>query len=251
MTTFRPFAIAAFFLLMSLNALGQTDEPPDDGGCSDSSIERVSRHLRIRHDGASEVVASACKRWPYDPALMIVAFAYDAGIEGEKSLVIALVDTARNGVEAVYRGAIEEDAAMTVGGGSLKLDTARYDIAPGTRAFGLDLSTAFSQGCVGGGLGPVRSLYVRDGKTIRPVLEGFYLSTWQFAKGGPSCATGERAVVIETTSYKISVLKSETKGFKDLRITARSTLDNHRKSRRESVSYTVRYDGETYPAVTR
>ena len=176
---------------------------------------------------------------------MIVAFAYASEIKYQKHLVVSLVDTAKTKVVAVYKGVIGEDATLTIGDGSLRIDTARYDLAQNVRAFGLDFSTVYSQGCVEGGLGPTRTLFVREGKTIRPVLQGLYLSTWTFIKGGPSCASGERDV-IETTSYTVSVLNTVSNGFRNLRITSTSTLDNGKRAMKGPIAYLVKYDGETY-----
>lgn len=259
MNVFRNFTILVVAILISCSAYSQTHDDHRDGECAATSIKLVSQHLKIRElkfgsqdDGddpekVGGVIASACKKSPTDQSLMIVSFAYDVGVEYEKKLVVAIIDTNKNKVEAVYQGVIGEDAVLTIGPGSLTLDTARYNLASGVRAFGLDFSTVYSQGCVDGGLGPTRTLFVREGKTIRPVLEGLYLSTWTFIKGGPSCANGDREIVVETTSYTISVLNSATNGFKDLRVLGIPTRDNSKKSRKKPVTYVVKYDGKIYP----
>ena len=199
MSVLRNFSIIVFAILVCASAHGKADSRPDQGPCADASLKLVSQHLKIKEinfgdDSRPEtdngVIANICKRWPSDKSLLIVAFAYASEVEYQKHLVVSLVDTAKTKVVAVYKGVIGEDATLTIGAGSLRIDTARYDLAPSVRAFGLDFSTVYSQGCVEGGLGPTRTLFVREGKTIRPVLQGLYLSTWTFIKGGPSCASG-------------------------------------------------------------
>jgi len=255
----KNISTVVFTFLVCHSAYGQGNDPSVDALCSEPTIKLVSEYLNIqelhfgpqdtesRTDSKSSVIASACKRWPYDKSIMIVSFSYDAGIQYEKQLIVSLVDTFKKEAIAAYKGTIPEDAAMTVGSGSLILDTARYDIAPGVRAFGLDLSTSHSQGCGDGGVGPIRTLFVKEGKKIRPVLEGLYLSTWTFIKGGPSCAASEREVVIETTSYGVGILRTVTNGYADLRITATSTFDNGKKSPTRPKRYTLKYDGKSYP----
>ena len=253
----RNFSIIVFSILVCHSARGQADSHPDQGPCTDASLKLVSQHLKIKEinfgddshsDVNNDVIASTCKRWPSDKSLMIVSFAYTSEVEYQKHLVVSLVDTAKTKVVASYKGVIGEDAILTIGAGSLRLDTARYDLGPGIRAFGLDFSTVYSQGCVDGGLGPTRTLFVREGETIRPVLEGLYLSTWTFIKGGPSCASGDREIVIETTSYAMSILNTVSNGFRDLRITAISSVDNDKKSPKRPVVYRLKYNGKAYPA---
>lgn len=252
----RKFSIIVFTVFICHSAYGQADPHATQGPCSSDLLKLVSEHLKIKEVSfdddsrpkiSNEVIANACKRWPSDKSLMIVSFAYDSGIEYQKQLVVSLVDIVKGQVAATYKGIIGEDATLTIGQGSLRLDTARYDLAPGIRAFGLDFSTIYSQGCVEGGIGPYRTLFIREGKTIRPVLEGLVLSTWTFLKGGPSCASDEREVAIETTGYTITVLNTVSNGFRDLRITGTSSMDSAEKSLKKPVAYLVKYNGKIYP----
>lgn len=253
-------AMACFCLCPS--ARGQTGPAAAKEICSQPTLDLLGKHFGVSDLSYPEratsadaqnrgvIVAGACKAWPNDKSQTIAIVAYDAGVQYEKGLLVALVDTSRAEVLASYRAAMQEDASMTVGADSLRIDTARYDLAPGVRAFGFDATTSFSQGCVDGGLGPIRTLFVRDGKTIRPVLEWFYLSTWTFVEGGPSCASGDREIVTETISYAIGVGKATSKGFANLRITATSSFSNGARPTRKPIQYELQYDGANYPSAT-
>jgi hypothetical protein len=253
-------ATASFCLCQSICA--QTGPAGAQQICSPSTLDLLGKHFGISDlsypqsartsdaENRGVIVAGACKAWPNDKSQTIAIVAYDAGVEHEKALLVALVDTSRAVVLASYRGAMQEDAAMTVGADSFWIDTARYDLAPGVRAFGFDATTSYSQGCVDGGLGPIRTLFVRDGKAIRPVLEGFYMSTWTFVEGGPSCASGDREIVTETIAYAIGVGKAARKGLSNLRITATSSFSNGAKPTRKPLQYDLQYDGEKYPTTT-
>jgi hypothetical protein len=232
--------LAYAFFLQYAYAEDSTAPAPDK--CSDSVSELSTRFAL---DGRSPLAAT-CKAWP-GRGSKIVAAAYDTDVEHEKRLLVGLIDQASGKVLAGYSRIIQEDATMTVGAASLRIDTGRYDLAPGVRAFGVDLSSALSQGCGEGGFGPVRTLFIRDGNAVRPVLEDFYLSTWRFVKGGPSCAIAEdQEVIIETTTYAIGIGKSVSKGFANLRITETSNDDAGGKAVRKPASREVQYDGKAY-----
>ena len=164
-------------------------------------------------------------------------------------MIIALIDTLKSKVVATYIGAIHEDAAVTLGDNSFNIDTARYNLAPGVRAFGLDVSTSYSQGCVDGGVGPTRTLYVQDGKTIRPILEYFYIYTWKFANlgGRPNCVNGEGDEVTANISYSIGISKATTNGYSNLLITANGSYSNGDKYTQKPFQYELHYDGNKYP----
>lgn len=228
-----------------------------DQQCAPAIVAMVGKHAGIKglshprpglEPGAENggmAVASACKAWPGDSSRMLAAIAYDDGAIATKKLLVALLDTSKKAVAAAYSGSIQEDAAMTLGPDSLTLDTAPYHLAPGVRAFGLDVESEFSQGCVDGGIGPVRTLFLQDGKILRPVLEDFYVSSWRYVRGGPSCAEADDAL-IESTSYAIGVGKPVHHGFSSLRITATSDSDSA-KPARKARSIEIHYDGKTYP----
>lgn len=240
------FVLVSFVLSQSIYA--QADSDRKKQRCSDAIVKLVGKHLGISDFSYTSgvIVAGACKIWPKDNSKTIAIFAYDAGVEYEKQLIVVLVDALKGSVVATYKGAIQEDATMTVGVDSFRIDTARYDLAPGVRAFGLDVTTSYSQGCVEGGLGPVRTLFIQDGKEIRPVIENFYISSWRYVQGGPSCAEGEN-VVIEDITYSIGIGNVATNGYANLKITAISSYSDAAKTKRNSYEYEVHYDGNKYP----
>jgi hypothetical protein len=218
--------------------------------CSPAILELVARSELV--EGTKQVrkrmtpVAATCKAWPGERTRTIAALAYDVGQADEKELVVALIDNARSTLVAAYAENILEDAALTIGENSLRIDTARYDLAPGVRAFGVDIASSYSQGCVDGGLGPSRTLFVQDGESLRPVLQNLYLSSWRYLRGGPSCAEA-RGSVIERTAYDIAVGTAAHHGMRDLRISARKVVGEGTQQARKPVSITLRYDGERYP----
>jgi hypothetical protein len=257
-----PMRSAGLFLLIALQACAATAAAEDLVGkqqCAPEIVALAGKHAGVKglsfprkglEPSAANgglVAAGVCKAWPGDPSRIIAALAYDAGIEREKQLLVALIDAPRSTVIAAYSGVIEEDAGMTVGPYSLRLDTANYQLAPGVRAFGLDIDTGYHQGCVSGGSGPDRTLFVQEGKTIRPVLQNFSVSSWRYLRGGPSCVDAQKDELIETTEYSIDIAKPVHHGFSSLRVTARRFDGDRRKPHDRPRSLEVHYDGQGYP----
>lgn len=231
--------------------------PQQDQSCQPALIQSVSEQLKLPglvaagpdgDFGTSTVVAAACKANPADRSQTYVALAYDTGDQEGKRLLLAIIDG--NRVAADYRGEIYEDATLTVQSDSLHIDTARYVLAKGVRAFGLDVSGWASANCGDGGVGPSRSLYVREGAHIRRVLTGMSLSSWRYLQEGNdrcnSSAPADAPTVIEHTRYTLSVLPEITHGFHDLQVTATTTRDDGKPSEHGG-RYVLKYDGRQYP----
>lgn len=256
-STYRSLLTILAWHIAGSPAHAGTPAGQDNRPCAPAIVAVVGEHAGIKGlshprpglkpsaENGGTVVANACKVWPGASGRMLAAIAYDDGSIATKKLFVALLDTSKKAVVATYSGSIQEDAAMTLGPDSLSLDTAPYHLAPGVRAFGLDTESEFSQGCVDGGFGPVRTLFVQEGKILRPVLENFYISTWRYVRGGPSCAEADDTLV-ESTSYTIGVGEPGRHGFSSLRITATSDSDSA-KPARKARSIELHYDGKTYP----
>lgn len=255
------FIVSLIFFIHNQSSYAETNPEKKSQHCSQSILHLVGEHFGLNDfsypkegmyastENGGVITAGVCQEWPKDISKTISIFAYDdtdTQENDEKQLIVALVDNIQGTVIATYKGVIQQDAAMTVGENSFWIDTARYDVAPGVRAFGLDVTTSYSQGCVDGGLGPVLTLFIQEGKEIKPILENFYRSTWSFVTGGPSCATQEE-IITENITYFIGISKTTTNGYADLLINAVSSLSNGVKSKRKPFQYKLRYDGEKYP----
>ncbi|UUZ55307.1 hypothetical protein LP419_05870 [Massilia sp. H-1] len=98
------------------------------------------------------------------------------------------------------------------------------------------------------GHGIERSLYVREGSRIRPVLQRMVTSRWEYINGyQPYLNTQESPrPATEDFTYKISIAPSAHHGFADLRITRKSSVAGHPK-----VTELLHYDGKQYPNPAR
>ncbi len=227
--------------------------------CSTSVLEIVGKHFGVsdfsypqndsfpRAENGGIIISGVCKAWPKDgfttkgspakpPSLVIAAFTYDAGVENEKALIVAQVDLARRKVIASYKSAIEEDGATEVNSNALRLDMARYTLSKEARAFGLRLNTFRERCAFDGGYDNDLTLFVIEGRTIRPVFSK-KMSEWTYPAGN---RCGSEIVERISTDFVIAVASTQSHGFADLRITAK------RGDTPTSVSTTVRYDGVRY-----
>ncbi len=226
--------------------------------CPPSVLAMLARELKVAHfvpgprddgnDAAGVVVASTCKRMPGDPRLTLAAVAWDVHKEDSKALAIAIVDESTATVAASLRDEIGEDAATQVDPGSLRLDTAPYELAPGVRAFGLDIASE-DRSCGEGGQGPSRTLYVREGRSLRPVLEGLAISQWWWLRGNQPRCDGDpkdaAAAIVEDYAVSIGLGAPGKGGWRDLVLTATSKRSD-RKPGRKPLHVRVPYDGHVY-----
>ena len=250
------FSIALICMGLNQSACAEPSRSPVKQVCSPELIRIVGESLRTDHfsyGNAGAIVADVCKVWPKDESITLAAIAYRATSSDVLNLAVAMIDNGSNKVIASYKGMLGKQADIQLGRGSLSIDTARYDVTKGTRAFGVDITRGQTNGCGESGLGRIRNLYVLDGDEIRPIIQGFYLSYWHLAPGGNFGWAGNETAdtpavpAIETITLKIAIGKSLTNGYFDLSIFSVSSYDDGFKSNRVPFQYELKYDGKQYP----
>jgi len=198
-------------------------------------------------DSTAMVAASACRA---APALhgRLVAAAYRSGHQDDLLLVIAQVDASGN-VGASFKGAMDGDPGLKIVSGSLWLDTAAYDLAPGVRAFGLDVTSGAPRSCSGVGSGARRSLFVAQGRFIRPVLQDLPMSEWALIQRGKSPCTDSSApelTITENFTAKLALAPTSTRGWRDLAVTCTASRDDGHLDERPPFSAVLKWDGRMY-----
>lgn len=215
-----------FALLMLLFA-GAASAETQAQSCADDIYAIVRRDMNIkdfspkRQDG--NIISESCKSWPYNHNIVLSAFAYNAGVEFEKTLIVAMIDKKTKRVVSSYRSVISEDAITEVGEDSLKLDTARYQLATGVRAFGVEFnSSAIGASCGEANWNNELTLLVPKGKELRPVLS-LYLYQQKSIQGCLSVQSPD--AIWQDASLTIGIEKTNINGFYDLLATA--TITTH------------------------
>ncbi len=237
-----------FAVFVSAPAISKTN----DEKCSQEIYDSVGRYLGMDNFLPSGIVVSeACKTWPFKTGFLLAGFAYDTGVEYEKSLVVAILDKKTLRVIASFQGVISEDAVTEAGQSSLKLDTAKYQLTGDIRAFGLRFtSSARGPSCADGASWDELTLFVQEKKKLRPVFR----KDMQFQEALRGCigsATGHD--VWEYGKRVVSVADTQSNGFFDLLITETITVDGNVEqmpkdidTKKRTRSYLMKYDGKEY-----
>ena len=226
--------------------------------CDARSLGVAGRFLHVAHfaeppggqapDAEAVIAASACQAAPALHA-RLVAVAYWTNQADTKGLAVVAIDSTSGQVASAYQGTLDEDAATRVVSGSLWLDTSAYELQPGVPAFGLDVTTGAHPDCADTGTGARRSLYVAQGRFIRPVLQDLPMSEWAFIQRGRSWCTDSSAPeqsIIENIGTTLALAPTSTNGFRDLVVTAASSRDDGQKSERAPFRRVLKFDGRAY-----
>ncbi len=208
------------------------------------------REPALGHDADANamVAAAACRAAPAYHGRLVAA-AYRSGRQDDLLLVIAVVDAGTGQVGASFKGNLDSDPAMKIVSGSLWLDTAAYDLAPGVRAFGLDVTSGQPRGCAGVGSGARRSLFVSQGRFIRPVLQDLPMSEWALVQRGKSACTDSSApdlTITEDFTATLALAPTSTRGYRDLVVTGGATRDDGHLDERPALRSVLKWDGRVY-----
>jgi len=230
--------VAAFMLLTPILANAACEE----------FLNTWTQKLHPNRAIASEY--ATCKLWPANPALTLAALPLPAkGSDpdtGTYDLEVLVADSDSGSIIAhsYQPSAITYDAMRLSG---ISLDTARYQLMPENRAFGVRISHSGSSR-----VNPYNttslSLYVIDGQRLRPVLDrltversggewdgrcsGEFNSTSRAIDVGPAGADGYAALkILEKSKESTNVLKNGNCSSKDSPGRRTSVVLQHRDGR--------------------
>lgn len=202
----------------------------DPLACPDDLLAGVEQTLSITPAGDD---FAACRKDPADIRRAIVALAYhsdarDANGDDDYDLDVAIVDIDSGDILAHRHEAkgIESDAVSL---GRVWLDTARYDLAPGKRAFGVRTeNSAHCWQCAYGYTNLL--LYLQDGKQLQKLLTTTVEET-----------TTDDNNVAGTTSTVLCIGKQRHHGLADIVMSQGASC-----KKTDGDSHIWRYDGQQY-----
>jgi hypothetical protein len=256
-------ACVAALAATSAGCLAATDHEQSVGAqveqlCDARTLASVGRFVQAANfvepalghepDASAVIAASACRAAPAYHA-RLVAVAYRSGHQDDLLLVIAAVDSTTGHVGASFKGNLDSDPAVRIVSGSLWLDTTAYDLAPGVRAFGLDITTGLPRGCAGAGSGARRSLFVNQGRFIRPVLQDLPMSEWGLIQRGKSACADSSApdqTITENFTASLALATTSTRGYRDLVVTGGASRDDGQPDGRPALRAVLKWDGRGY-----
>jgi hypothetical protein len=188
-----------------------------------------------------DLISLVCKQHPLYPERTIVALFHELKdkpvepSEEKKGFALAVIDIKKNKVINLYRDIIEEDATTRVFGAGLTIDTARYNLAPGQRAFGVRMGIGYSPRCAEGGENDYLTLFVEEKTQLKPVLKNFAMNSWQITEGSNGCGYGTEDFTTDNVNLVLGVAKSSTNGWHDLEVTERHETERMSGSAEETV----------------
>lgn len=184
-------------------------------------------------EAGGEVIDLACAQHPGNPDHTLVALFHEiptqdaAADSSQVGFVAAVVDIKRRKLLRLFRETIEEDASTRIrGGGSLlKLDTARYNLMPNVRAFGVRMNIGYSPRYAEGGSSNYLTLFVEEGSELRPVLKFLPMSAWSLVDSGECFSGGEAPCLIDQEEKTLALGAASTNGWRDLDVITTTTRE--------------------------
>ncbi|WP_322091881.1 PA3715 family protein [Paraburkholderia bannensis] len=158
---------------------------------------------------------AVCKIWPADEALTIAALpvqnASDNDDGGSIDVDVLVASTATGAVVAhqFQAAAIQVESGHFFDG--IEIDTARYQLTPTQRAFGVRLKASGGYPADMSGVTTL-SLYLLDGSRMRTVLDRLKASEWNASRG--SACSSESS----DTKRTIAVGAAQANGYAPLKI---------------------------------
>lgn len=195
---------------------------------------------------------ATCKVWPMNPALTIAALPLshveNTNDIGAYDLDVLITDSLTGTVFAKTHqpSAITYDAVRLKG---IAIDTARYQLTPNQRAFGVRISYAGSSGIFPFDTTSL-NLYVVENQVVRPVLNQFIVESRSGDWDG--VCTGS----FNSTSRSIEIGAPGVEGYVSLKVTEKNTRSVNVVSKIECVTkelqqtrsnITITYSNGHYP----
>ncbi|GLQ94433.1 hypothetical protein [Dyella acidisoli] len=230
----------------------------DPLACDRSTIVAAAKALHFTtQEDFWEGTHSNCRKDPSNTSQAIVALTYRAGEEttgkaqentdGDYDLDIVSIDLATNTILAHTHQsqAIPSDAVMF---DSLTIDTARYILAPGQRAFGIRIdhgahcyqcAYSFTE----------LTLYLVDGQQLKEILS--INADVQRSADTDACPNA-----VSSSKTKVSIGKGTSHGLADIVLSTSTSVDANSEdgqpkkcSSTSSKTSTIHFDGVRYPWV--
>lgn len=214
--TFRACHLMNRFSLLLAISLAAIVSPRASSASEDDRCQaKTLRVLEdvIGRDKIKDILAHSCRLSPGGDHLIATA-AYQPHDYKESDnlpfLVVLLKDNHRP--VAKYLGEIVVDATVYVQARSLEIDTGRYNLAPGVRAFGLRLRATRTPKCAEATTDRNLTLFIQEGHRLRPVL-GPTPTYYSVARDGAFCTPD---VIVDDWNMLLSINDHQSNGFRDI-----------------------------------
>lgn len=240
----RLLAVAVCFCLSLFSQLAAAAELAKQP-CSPSQFASLIEFVQKSGVGdvtSTGVIAHACKVWPKDENITLAAMVYES-LRG-RALLVAMWNNEKAEGIAALSGKMPLEEGCNIEKPVLAIDTARYDVMPGLRAFGVDMADEQGVICRDTGLVRLRSLYVLQEQVLKPILEGFNLIIERSrVPRNSATASSDTTADIRQITLKIAMQQSRSNGFADMEV---FSVSNHAGDQVEPFRSELKYDGCNY-----
>lgn len=220
----RLLAIAWFLYLTLLSQLAVAAALAKQP-CSPSQLASLIEFIQkssVEEVTTTGVIAHACKVWPKDENILLAAMVYE-NLRG-RVLLVAMWNSGKAEGIAAFSGKLPLEVGCKIVKPVLAIDTARYDVMPGLRAFGVDMAEEQGVICRDTGLVRLRNLYVLQQQVLKPIMEGFDLILERTRVPRSSVVAGsDISPDIRQITLKMSMRQNRSNGFADMEVFSVST----------------------------
>lgn len=240
-------ALAAGSAPLLLDTLEAPERPCDETRLGDIA-RTLQRDAAAGIDRAFPVTVSVCKPLPGSAGSELFAVAFHDQARSRVQLAVGISAVDRPALRAWHVQPLEEDAALDALRLRLRLDTARYALADGVRAFGVDIYGGYFPHCSDTSPGASRTLYAWKGRDLWPVLNDVLLSSVTIVSGDRGrCSGGQQRgpTVLDFMHATIAIARRAAHGWREVVVTEVTRRDDGSVAPRLQQA-TFRFDGRVY-----
>lgn len=234
-------------------------------GCEDA-IKLAFKHFNLKslfktngELNKSNIITRDCRVLPNDKNTLLLGVIYDIPdnpTSDDKKSIVVMVDIVSQKIVSSYQYTIYHDGTFCVPTYRLALDLANYQLTPKIRAFGYRITNPGScPACINSD--DKLTLFVREGKNIRPILVNLAMGINRTI-GGCNGLNRAKDSYMEVDFLTLGVEKTKSHGYADLLLKTKanyaySPVGNEKRSFPETQNeyYLLHYDGKQYRPVAQ
>ncbi|UTM59083.1 hypothetical protein L4174_020435 [Photobacterium sp. CCB-ST2H9] len=223
-------------------------------GCLESDLSIIQKYQQGNDaEFQGDVKSIQCKKHPQNENQVFASYIKSKSTtEDYQSYLwrVLLIDNSLWRVTSSYNDVIVEGGDTEIKSTSINLDTARYYLDENTRALGVRLNIGTAPRCANFLANDFLNLFVQDGEKLKPVLKNMPTYFWYLAEGD-HCSDYEGVIKERTVKTVLHLLKSNSNGFRDIRISNKIEEMTHYKYNDEKfetkrVNKVIKFNGDQY-----
>lgn len=184
--------------------------------CPSDALDGVVASARA---SVQEIAFSACKTDPNNKDRLFVVIGYKPPAYKEFDdlpYVVGVFHQKSRRTSSYLKSHLVVDATVWIENTHIEIETARYNLAQGVRAFGVRINASHSPRCAEGGSSNELSLFVEYGPKLRRLFGPVDTNYFNIV-AGPVCDNGRPGeTVVHEWRLVLAIGANKTNGFRDL-----------------------------------